>query len=292
MEEVIRKAEVLIEALPYIQSFRGEITVIKLGGSAMADRTHERNILADATFMGCVGMCPVIVHGGGKEISGAMQKRGIEPRFLNGLRVTCPETIKVVEDVMNNVVNPRIVETLREMGARAEGIHGDKVFTAHRKKGFDEKTGEELDWGFVGKPGEVNAAPVRELADRDIIPVITPLGLGTDGNLHNMNGDTAASALAGALKARKLALVSDVPGLLKDRNDSDSLMATLSAGDVEKLIAEGVIAGGMLPKVRGALEAIHKGVQKVHMIDGRMRHSLLLEIFTDKGVGTEMTKDD
>ncbi len=292
MKEVIQKARVLIEALPYIQKFRDEITVIKLGGSAIEDEAHERGILADVTFMECVGMYPVIVHGGGKEISRMMKKKGIEPEFRQGVRVTCQKTIEVVRDVMEHIINPRIVAILEEMGARAEGISGEEVFGVRRKEGVDSRTGRKIDWGYVGEHESIDVRPVKKVLARRAIPVLTPLGRDKGGNLYNMNADTAASALAGAVKARKLALLSDVPGLLQDKNDPETLIETLSAGEVEKLVKAGIIAGGMLPKVRGALDALRAGVQKAHMIDGRMAHSLLLEIFTDKGVGTEMIKDD
>lgn len=297
MKEVIKKADVLIEALPYIQRFRGEIIVVKFGGSAMSegssgeDNSRAEGILADVTFMECVGMLPVIVHGGGKAISRSMKEHGIESRFLKGLRVTCEKTIRVVKKVIKGEVNPGIVAVLERMGAKARGVNGEDIFKVIRKTEVDSRTGKTLDWGFVGEPGEVDTAPIRALLDERIIPVITPLGMGPDGKLHNINADTAAAAVAGALKAGKLVFLSDVPGLLKDADDPESLMPTLRAGEVEALIDEGVIDGGMLPKVRSGVEALHAGVRKIHMIDGRMPHSLLLEIFTDKGVGTEIVGD-
>jgi acetylglutamate kinase len=292
MRKVIEKADVLIEALPYIQRFRDAIIVVKFGGSAMEIREHCESILQDVAFMECAGMLPVIVHGGGKAISRAMKEKGIEPRFLKGLRVTCERSIQVVREVMNTSINPDIVATLRKHGARAEGLHGEDIFTAVRMKEKDEATGQELDLGFVGEPVAVDTGPIRELLGKGAIPVITPLGRGTDGFVYNVNADTAALSVAKALKARKLAYLSDVPGLLRDVNDPESLIGTLRQGDVETLIARGVISGGMLPKVRSATEALQAGVKKVHMIDGRMPHSLLLEIFTDKGVGTEIVGDE
>lgn len=292
MRKVIEKADVLIEALPYIQRFRDAIIVAKFGGSAMENREHSESILQDVAFMECAGMLPVIVHGGGKAISRAMKEKGIEPRFLNGLRVTCERSIQVVQEVMNTSINPDIVATLRKHGARAEGLHGEDIFTAVRVKEKDGATGKELDLGFVGEPVAVDTGPIRELLAKGVIPVITPLGRGTDGFVYNVNADTAALSVAKALKARKLAYLSDVPGLLRDVNDPESLIGTLRHGDVETLIARGVISGGMLPKVRSAIEALQAGVKKVHMIDGRMPHSLLLEIFTDKGVGTEIVGDE
>lgn len=292
MQKVIEKAEVLIEALPYIQKFRGEIIVVKFGGSAMEERSNTESVLADVTFMECVGMLPVVVHGGGKAISRQMKKAGIEAKFVRGLRMTCADTIRVVQTVMNQEINPDLVSILERMGAKAQGIHGEDIFTVIKKTETDSKTGEVLDWGFVGEPHGVDTGPVRALLDKGIVPVVTPLGLGPDGNVYNVNADTAAAALAKALKARKLAFLSDVPGLLRNAEDPESVMSTLNIGEVEKLIQQGTIGGGMLPKVQSGVEALNAGVRKIHMIDGRMPHSLLLEIFTDKGVGTEIVKDE
>lgn len=296
MQEVIKKADVLIEALPYIQRFRGEIVVVKFGGSVMAEgspgdeKSHMEGILADVTFMECVGMLPVIVHGGGKAISRSMKEHGIESRFLKGLRITCEKTIAVVKNVIKGEVNPRIVAILEQMGAKAQGVHGEDIFKVARKTEVDSQTGEIWDWGFVGEPKEVDTGPIRTLLNQGIIPVITPLGTGPGGNIHNINADTAAAAVATALKARKLAFLSDVPGLLKDADSPESIIPTLKAGEVEDLIEKGFIAGGMLPKVLSGVEALHAGVGKIHIIDGLSPHSLLLEIFTDKGVGTEIVE--
>lgn len=292
METLIKKAAVLIEALPYIQSFRDEIVVVKMGGSAMEDPAYVEGVLADVVFMECVGMKPVIVHGGGKAISRGMRKAGIDSRFLHGLRVTCEKSIAVVESVIKGEVNASLVSVLKSKGARVQSLHGDTIFTVERKTGKDPNTGEPLDWGFVGEPEAVDTATIRGMLDRDIIPVITPLGKGPDGKTHNINADVAAAAVAKALKARKLAFLSDVPGLLRDPEDPTSLLATLHVSDVEDLIGKGVIAGGMLPKVQSGIAALRAGVRKVHLIDGRLMHSLLLEIFTDKGVGTEMINNE
>ena len=288
MQEVIKKADVLIEALPYIQRFRGEIIVVKFGGSALEDTSQVESILADVSFMECVGMLPVIVHGGGKAISRSMKEHGIESTFVKGLRVTCEKTIRVVEKVMKEKVNPRIITALERKGAKTRGLHGEEIFKVTRKAEVDDQTGETLDWGFVGEPGEVDTDPIRALLAQGIIPVITPLGIGPEGKTHNINADTAAAAVAKALKARKLAFLSDVPGLLRHADNPDSIIPTVKVGEVEWLIEHGIIGGGMLPKVRSGVEALHAGVRKVHMIDGRMPHSLLLEIFTDKGIGTEI----
>jgi len=288
MKDAIKKASVLIEALPYIQQFRDAIVVVKFGGSAMEDPAHIDGVLADIAFMECVGMQPVVVHGGGKAISRGMDAGGVDSQFVDGLRVTCDQSIRIVEQVLKEDVNPAIVRGIVAKGGKATSLHGDAILRVDRKRGVDSKTGEVLDWGFVGEPGEVDTEPILALLAAETIPVITPLGIGSDGLLHNVNADVAAAAVAKALKARKLVFLSDVPGLLRDASDPDSLISTLATGEVERLIADGVIAGGMLPKVASCVEALHAGVGKVHMVDGRMQHSLLLEMFTKTGVGTEI----
>jgi len=290
MDELIRKADVLIEALPYIQRFRGETIVVKFGGSAMEEKKYSDGILADVTFMECVGMLPVVVHGGGKAISRNMKEQGIESMFVQGLRVTCEKSIAVVEKVIKEEVNAGIVKTLGQMGARAQGVHGETVFSVMKKTGQHPETGETLDWGFVGEPVSVETREVRDLLQRGIIPVVTPLGLGPNGKVYNINADIAAAALAAGLKARKLAFLSDVPGLLRDKDDAGSLISTLREAAVEDLVKRKVIDGGMLPKIESGLKALDAGVMKIHIIDGRAPHSLLLEIFTDKGIGTEIVK--
>lgn len=283
------KARVLIEALPYIQAFRGATVVVKLGGSAMEDEEHVRGVLTDVAFMECVGMRPVIVHGGGKAISRGMESHGIEPEFRHGLRVTSEQAIRIVKQVLRDEVNPRIVAVLRESGANAHGMSGENVLRVVKKTHLDEQTGETLDWGFVGDPHEVDAEPIDAMLRRDEIPVITPLGRGPNGHTHNVNADSAAAAVAKAVRARKLVFLTDVPGLLAAPDRPDSVISTLRVEEVEQLVQEGVITGGMLPKVRGGTEALRAGVRQVHMVDGKMAHSLLLEIFTRKGVGTQIT---
>ncbi len=292
VQEATAKARVLIEALPYIQAFRDAWVVVKFGGSAMEDAATIEGVLEDIVFMECVGMRPIIVHGGGKAISRGMEAHGIQAKFVKGLRVTCEKTIAIVEKVIKGEVNPRIVDTINELGGRAEALHGDDVLNVVRKQETDPGTGEKLDWGFVGEPGEVDEGPIRAVVERGMIPVITPLGKGADGKVHNVNADVAAAAIAKALSVRKLVFLSDVPGLLKDPNDPDSLIETLPASELERLIAEGVIGGGMLPKCSSGVEALHAGVRKVHMVDGRVKHSLLLEIFTQQGIGTEIVSTE
>ena len=288
MQKVIAKADVLIEALPYIQDFRGDTIVVKFGGSAMEDKRQVESILTDLAFMECVGMRPVLVHGGGKAISRAMAEAGLQPRFVKGLRVTDEDAIAVVEDTIKNKVNAALLATLAKRGANAVRVDGDTIFEVEKRVGHDDATGAILDWGYVGEIRNVLAAPVLECIRNATIPVVTPLGCGSDGKLYNLNADDAAAALARTLRARKLVFLSDVPGLLRDRQDENSLLSTLHVKEVEDLIRNGVIDGGMLPKIKSCVEALESGVKKIHIIDGRLPHSLLLEIFTDKGVGTEI----
>ena len=277
------KAAVLTAALPYIQNFRGSVVLIKIGGSVMEVEENLDSLMDDVAFMNAVGMKVVIVHGGGKAISKAIKASGHEPKFVGGLRVTDEPTMEIVRKTLNNVVNPDIVTRLCNRGANAKPLHGNWMFAA--------KKIAEPDRGYVGEVVSVTTRAVEEMLDARIIPVITPLGTGAeDGHLYNINADYAAAALAGKLKVRKFVLVSDVPGLLKDPDDPDTLLSTLHLGDVEKLKSDGTIAGGMLPKIESCCAAIREGVRKVHLVDGRMAHSLLLEIFTREGVGTEITE--
>lgn len=288
MQKAIAKADVLIEALPYIQDFRDAIIVVKFGGSAMEERRNVENVLTDIAFMECVGMQPVVVHGGGKAISRAMTEAGLQPKFVRGLRVTDEAAIKVVENTIKNTVNAALLEILVSKGAKAKRIDGNTVFEVTKRTAKDPATGETLDWGYVGEIKHVHAAPILECLRTETIPVITPLGKGPDGKLYNLNADDAAAAVARELRARKLAFLSDVPGLLKDRTDESTLLSTLHIKEVEELINTKVIDGGMLPKIRSCMEALEAGVRKIHIIDGRLPHSLLLEIFTEQGVGTEI----
>lgn len=290
MQEMIQKANVLIEALPYIQKFRGEIVVVKVGGSTMEEKAGVMRVLTDVAFMACVGLRPVVVHGGGKAISRAMKEKGLPAKFVKGLRVTDEAAAEVVEQVLNREVNPELVQALEKLGCTARGIHGEDILDVAKHTERDPETGDVLDWGFVGDVTEVDDDPILAYLHSHIVPVITPLGWGADEKVYNINADDAASAIAQALKARKLVYLSDVPGLLRNPDDKSTLISTLKFADVEKLIAQGVISGGMIPKVQGAVRAIKAGVRKVHFIDAAMPHSLLLELFTDKGVGTEIVK--
>lgn len=292
MHDAMEKASVLIEALPYIQDFCGSTVLVKVGGSVMENADNLDSLLADIAFMDAVGMKVVLVHGGGKAISRALTESGLEPKFVGGLRVTDEPTMEIVRHTLNNVVNADLVRILQAKHANARPLHGNWIFTARKLIEADPKTGAPLDRGFVGEPIAVDLRAVNEMLDAGIVPVVTPLGTGRDGHLYNVNADSAAAALAKALRVRKFAVVSDVPGLLRNPADPSSLLATLKTGSIEKLKESGVISGGMLPKIDGCVDAIRAGVRKVHLVDGRMPHSLLLEIFTREGVGTEITSDE
>ena len=291
MKQAIQKASVLIEALPHIQRFRGETIIVKFGGSSMDNPDVVRDILEDVAFMSCVGMRPVIVHGGGKAINASMKKKGLQANFVKGLRVTDPATMEIVEQVLNREVNPELVAILNEFGCKARGIHGEDIIAVRKHTAEDPETGEVLDWGLVGEITNVDVEPVQAYLAADITPVITPLGADDARQIYNINADSAAAGLAEKLKARKLVFLSDVPGLLSDPKDRNSIMSTLHLSEVESLIERGVIGGGMLPKISGALKALKAGVRKTHIIDAALPHSLLLELFTDQGVGTEIVND-
>jgi acetylglutamate kinase len=277
------KSSVLIEALPYIQDFKDSVVLVKLGGSVMEVESNLDSIVDDIAFMNAVGIKVVIVHGGGKAISRAIKASGHEPTFVEGLRVTDEPTMEIVRKTLNNVVNPDIVQRLCNKGANAKPLHGNWIFGARRIVNPDR--------GYVGEVVEVDPRAVVEMLDAHIVPVVTPLGTGVeDRHLYNINADYAAAALAKALKVRKFVLVSDVPGLLKDPSDPSTLFSTLHLSETATLKSSGIISGGMLPKIESCEDAIREGVKKVHLVDGRMAHSILLEIFTRQGVGTEITQ--
>ena len=282
-DTAIEKAAVLTEALPYIQDFSGSTVLVKVGGSVMESEENLLSLLGDIAFMDAVGMKVVVVHGGGKAISRALKESGLEPKFVDGLRVTDEPSMEIVRRTLNNVVNADLVRKLQTLKTNARPVHGNWMFTAEKIAVPDR--------GYVGEPVEVDTRIVHEMLDAGIVPVVTPLGTGRDGHLYNVNADSAAAALAKALKVRKFAVVSDVPGLLRDPSDPKTLLPTLHLSSVAKLKAEGIISGGMLPKIEGCEDAIRAGVKKVHLVDGRMPHSLLLEIFTREGVGTEITDE-
>jgi acetylglutamate kinase len=277
------KAAVLAEALPYIQNFKGSVILIKLGGSVMEVEENLESIACDIAFLNAVGIKVVLVHGGGKAISKAIRESGHEPSFVAGQRVTDAPTMEIVRRTLNNSVNPDIVKRLCRFGANAKPLHGNWIFSARKI--------ENPDRGYVGEVVEVSTRSVCEMLDAGIIPVVTPLGTGiSDAHLYNVNADLAAAALAKALKVRKFVLVSDVPGLMKDPSDPATLISTLTLGEIDSLKKDGTISGGMLPKIDSCQAAIREGVRKVHLVDGRMAHSILLEIFTRQGVGTEITE--
>jgi acetylglutamate kinase len=293
MQTYIEKANVLIEAVPYIQDFRGALVVVKVGGSVQESAENLLRLLSDIAFMRTVGIKVILVHGGGKAISRAMEAAGIPPNFVQGLRVTDEASIEVVENVIKHQVNANILQLLnKNFHVLARPLHGDWVLSVRKVIGQDAN-GQPIDWGYVGDPVAVKTDAIAQMVDAGVIPVITPLGLGEeDGKLYNVNADIAAVAIAKAMRVRKLVFISDVPGLLRDINNPDSLLSTLHLSEVSTLKAEGVISGGMLPKIDSCVEAIEAGVQRVHLIDGRMPHSLLLEIFTKQGVGTEIKADE
>lgn len=285
MEEIIKKADVLIEALPYIQNFYGKIVVIKYGGAAMTSDEIRKVTLQDIVFMNFVGMHPVVVHGGGPLITQRMNEKGKHPQFVKGMRVTDDETIEIVDEVLTEV-NDEIVAEIISLGSCAQGLGGRKktVFKARKKKA-------EVDIGNVGVITGVNTAPIKKLLARKVIPVIMPLSLNKDGKGYNINADEAASALAQALGAEKLVLLTDVKGILADKNDEFSLLPTVNVDKVKELIDKNIIQQGMIPKVNACIKALEDGVVKTHIIDGRITHSVLLEIFTDRGIGTEIIKN-
>lgn len=284
-----RKTTAFLEALPYLQKFRGRTFLIKLGGSAMEEEALVDRVLQDVVFLEAVGINPVVVHGGGKAISAAMKKHGLEAKFINGLRVTDAETIDIVEQVLTHEINPNLVRGIQSFGGKAVGISGTEIFVGEKTAGRDPATGVAMDLGFVGKVVDCQIAKITEAIQAEIVPVVSPLALDkTTGNSLNVNADVAAAALADKIGAVKLIYLSDVPGVLENPGNPLSILPTLRPADIEVLKTRGVISGGMIPKVTAAVNALQNGVNKVHFIDGRMEHSLMLEIFTDIGIGTEI----
>jgi len=282
------RAATLIEALPFMQKFRGQTFVIKYGGSAMDSDEAVERLLRDVVFLEAVGINPVLVHGGGKAISARMRDAGLTARFVNGLRVTDEASIRIVEDVLDREVNPRLVETIHEFGGQARGFSGRDVLRAEKLPPVENEKGGAEDIGYVGRVTGVETAELERVLHEERVPVVSPVALGNDGHTYNINADEAAAAIAAALRAAKLVFLSDVPGIMRDREDPESLVPTVRADQVDALIRQKVLAGGMIPKVQGAVAALRKGVGKTHMIDGRLPHALLLEIFTNEGVGTEI----
>jgi acetylglutamate kinase len=288
MSNSIEKANVLIEALPYIRAFNGMTVVIKYGGSAMLDPEINETIIQDIVLLKLVGLKPVIVHGGGPEINAMLSKVGIKSEFINGLRVTTKDTMEVVEMVLAGKVNKQVVNMIAGQGGLAVGLTGKDGNILEANK----LVKDGIDLGYVGEIVKVNTELIHTLINNDFIPVIAPIGADKEGNTYNINADYAAVAIAGALKAQKLVFLTDVEGVLKDREDPASLMSYLSDEEARKYIENGTISGGMIPKVECCMEAIESGVSMVHILDGRLSHALILEIYTEKGIGTMMYKKE
>lgn len=291
MQEAIEKADVLIEALQWIREFRGKITVIKLGGSVMEDPRAMDHLLLDVVFMETVGMRPVVVHGGGAAISRAMADAGLEPRFVQGRRYTDEPTLQIVQRVLAHEVNGQLVRRIEELGglSRPLSFRTTNVLFGKRML-LEDEDGRPLDLGHVGKVTRVDKTTILDLCREGIVPVIPSMCLGDDAEMLNVNADTAATAVAEQLGAEKLVFLSDVNGVRRDRDDPDSLIHSLTASQAAGLIDSRAVDAGMIPKIQACLETVDRGVRKVHIIDGRLRHSLLLEVYTTKGVGTEIVK--
>ena len=287
IETELQKAEVLIEALPYIQKFNRKVIVVKYGGSAMTNEELQKNVIKDVTLLKLVGFKPIIVHGGGKEISRWVEKIGKEAEFVNGLRVTDSETMEIAEMVLSKV-NKHLVTMVEELGVKAVGISGkDGGLIQVEKKYADGK-----DIGFVGEVTKVDPTLLNDLLENDFLPIIAPIGLDENFQTYNINADDAACAIAKAVGAEKLAFLTDIEGLYKDINDKDSFISRLTAAQADELISGGYIGGGMLPKLGNCTSAIKAGVNRVHILDGRIPHCLLLEIFTNEGIGTAIIADE
>jgi acetylglutamate kinase len=291
VQDLIAKAETLLEALPYIQKFNGATFVVKYGGSFMdsPDANVRNGVARDIVFLEAVEINPVVVHGGGKAITRAMEKAGLKADFIQGQRVTDEATVKIVDDVLSGEINPEIVKSIKQLGGRPVGFAGRDIFKCKRMFLDDrENPGKQIDIGYVGEVIEVNVAPLKESMWCGFTPVISPTARGEDGKIYNCNADVAAAMCAIALDAKRLVFMSDVPGLMRDPKDPATLIAHLHTGEVPSLKAAGIVDKGMIPKVDSAVAAIKSGVEKVSFVDGRVPHAVMLEIFTDKGVGTEI----
>ncbi len=286
MQEILQKAEVLIEALPYIQRFNRKIIVVKYGGSVMVDEELKKSVIQDVTLLKLVGFKPIIVHGGGKEISKWVEKSGMEPEFVNGLRKTDAATMEIAEMVLGKV-NKSLVQMVQELGVLAIGISGKDGGLLK----VDKKYSNGQDIGFVGDVKEVSPKILFDLLEKDFLPIVCPIGLGDEFDTYNINADDAACAIARAVNAEKLAFLTDIEGVYKDPQDKSTLISELSVSEARELIGDGFIGGGMLPKLHNCIDAIENGVSRVHILDGRIPHCLLLEIFTNRGIGTAILGD-
>ena len=287
LEKYLSKAEVLIEALPYIQRFNKKVIVVKYGGSAMLDEELKKRVIQDVTLLKLVGFKPIIVHGGGKDISRMVERVGMTPQFINGLRVTDAETMEVVEMVLNKV-NKGLVQLVESLGVRAIGISGKDGGLLQVNKKYSN--GQDI--GFVGEVKNVNTQILLDLLEKDFLPVICTVGMDENYQSYNVNADDAACAIAQAMQAEKLAFLTDIEGVYKDPKDPETLISELTVTEAKNLITDGYIGGGMLPKLQNCIDAIESGVSRVHILDGRIPHCVLLEIFTNKGIGTAILKDD
>jgi len=286
----LEKTEILIEALPYIKKFYGKRVVLKYGGAAMQNCQLKQAVMQDAVLMRYVGMYPVLVHGGGPEITAWLKRLGHEARFVNGQRVTDEAAMTVVEMVLSGKINKEIVAMLGSLGGQAVGLSGKDGRLLEAEKKQELLDGQPVDLGFVGQVTKVNPEIIETVLAQGYIPVVAPIGVGPDGESYNINADYAAAALAMALNADKLVLLTDVPGIFADTNDSQSLMSAIETSQVDELISQGIISGGMIPKIKCGAAAVEAGVSRTHIIDGRLPHSTLLEIFTDQGIGTMVVK--
>ena len=288
------KAEILVDALPYIQEFSGTTVVIKYGGNAMVSDVLKENVMRDVALMKYVGIRPVIVHGGGPEITGFLKKVGKESSFVAGLRVTDEETVEIAEMVLDGKINSEIVNLLNQRGVRAVGLSGkDAGLIRARKKMatvYENDTAHEVDIGFVGAVETIDVSVIEDLLDHGYVPVIAPIGVGMDGESYNINADYVAAEIAGALAAEKLLLLTDIEGIYKDFNDKSSFLSTIHLQEARNYIRDGIISGGMIPKVEACLTALERGAAKTHIIDGRLPHAIILEIFTSTGVGTQVVR--
>jgi len=287
MSDMFLKAEVLVEALPYIRDFNNKIVVVKYGGSAMIDKKLEQSMMKDVALLKLVGMHPVIVHGGGKEISKWVALSGKESEFVEGLRVTDEDTMEIAEMVLSKV-NKHLVAMIEKLGVKAAGISGKDGATLK----VDKKTVNGHDIGFVGQIKEVNTSLIQTLIENDFVPVIAPIGLDDKFNTYNINADDAACAIAEALDAEKLAFMTDIEGVCKDPSDKSTLISSLTVEEAYKMIEDGYIGGGMIPKIKNCIDAVENGVKRVYILDGRKEHCLLLEFFTKKGIGTAIVQDE
>ena len=287
MHEIMMKAETLIEALPYIQKFNNKIVIVKYGGSAMADELLQKNVMKDIALLKLVGMKPIVIHGGGKEISKWVGLMGHESRFVSGLRVTDKETLEVAEMVLGKV-NKNLVQMIEQLGVKAVGICGKDGGTIKVEKKFSN--GQDI--GFVGSIKQIDTSLIHTLLDNNFIPVIAPIGLDEGYQAYNINADDAACAIATAIGAEKLAFLTDIEGVYRDFEDKSSLISVLTLEQADQLIADGVVGGGMIPKLNNCIDAVRNGVSRVHILDGRMKHCLLLEFFTNRGIGTAIINDE